>query len=173
MWRPVGSVVQTLMLSRHLLVVGASLTDDNLLRLAHEVIDFRRTNQLDDPIGTVLTLGVKAAQAELWKGELDHVSVSDVVVPPRGADGRDQASDQPVRELAIFLDALGMFASSDASYLLDARYAAMLDGEDARAAAERARELYRAAESLDSGGADDAWGALARQLKAFGADVAE
>ncbi|NMR20277.1 SIR2 family protein [Cellulomonas fimi] len=173
MWRPVGSVVQTLMLSRHLLVVGASLTDDNLLRLAHEVIDFRRMNQLDTPIGTVLTLGIKAAQAELWEGELDHVSVSDVVVPPRGADGRDAASDQTVRDLAIFLDALGMYASSDVSYLLDARYAAMLGGEDAREAAALARELHRAADALDDGGADDPWGALARALRAFGADVAQ
>lgn len=40
--RPMGSVVQALLLTRHLLVVGASLTDDNFLRLAHEVLDFRR-----------------------------------------------------------------------------------------------------------------------------------
>ncbi|MEK8226511.1 SIR2 family protein [Oerskovia sp. M15] len=40
-WKPVGSLVQSLMMTKHLLVVGASMTDDNLLRFAYEVAGLR------------------------------------------------------------------------------------------------------------------------------------
>jgi|tagenome__1003787_1003787.scaffolds.fasta_scaffold20967491_3 hypothetical protein len=39
--RPAGALLQTLLMTRHVLFVGASLTDDNVVRLAYEVDRFR------------------------------------------------------------------------------------------------------------------------------------
>lgn len=169
-WRPVGAVVQSLMLSRHLLVVGASLTDDNLLRLAHEVMAFRSANvTAPEPIGTVLTLEGKAAAARLWEGELDHVAVSDASIGTDSGTAPDAGRAVAVRALAIFLDAVGMHAATDTSYLVDARYVGMLDGEAAEAAADLARRLHDAAVTLGRGSSDSPWTALAAGLRRFGA----
>ncbi|WP_418605992.1 hypothetical protein [Georgenia sp. SUBG003] len=71
------------MLTRHLLVVGASMTDDNFLRLAHEVTAFRERDPPhgdDDgapPIGTVVTLSPKPAQERLWEGRFRYLTMSD------------------------------------------------------------------------------------------------
>ena len=77
---PAGAVVQTLLLSRHLLVIGASLTDDNFLHLAHEMEHFleeggaKRRN-----LGTVLTFSADRGRPMLFQGVFDFVDV-------RGAD---------------------------------------------------------------------------------------
>jgi len=127
-WRPVGSVFQALLMTRQLLVVGASLSDDNVLRLAHEVRALRRRHDIDDPLGTVLTLGTPPLRARLWEGELDWVGFS-------GDSGEQQA-----RHLEIFLDAVAMHASHASPYLLHPYYADLLDDVEADLA-ERARVL--------------------------------
>lgn len=66
------------------------------------------------------------------------------------------------RDLAIFLDAVAML-SSEPSYLLDPRYADLLDGP-AKAAAEHARRLLAEISSLGS-----PWKALAGHLHELGA----
>ncbi|VFA89800.1 Uncharacterised protein [Gordonia paraffinivorans] len=40
--RPAGSLLQVLLLTRHVLIVGASLSDGNVIRLAMEVDEFLR-----------------------------------------------------------------------------------------------------------------------------------
>ena len=72
-----GAVLQELMLTRHLLVVGASLTDDNVLRLTHEVMQLRRQGNVTTPIGTVLTLVAEPARALLFEHEFNFVPVHD------------------------------------------------------------------------------------------------
>ena len=73
---PAGAVVQTLLLSRHLLVIGASLTDDNFLHLAHEMEHFleeggaKRRN-----LGTVLTFSADRGRPMLFQGVFDFVDV--------------------------------------------------------------------------------------------------
>ena len=52
--RPSGALLQTLLMTRHVLFVGASLTDDNVVRLAYEVIGFRRHFKLEGAVGTLL-----------------------------------------------------------------------------------------------------------------------
>jgi hypothetical protein len=53
--RPSASVLESMMMTRHLLIVGASLTDDNVLRLTHEVAGFRAEHGSEQqPFGTVL-----------------------------------------------------------------------------------------------------------------------
>lgn len=153
---PMGSVVQSLMLTRHLLVVGASLTDDNFLRLAHEVIDFRHHGPADDeprpPLGTVLDRRHVAGKARLWEGILDYVAASD----------RERPEEQS-RHLAIALDLLAAHAAGDA-HLLDPRYDYLLASDEERAAARAARELHERVAALDGG-----WEALAHALGRLGA----
>lgn len=162
--RPVSSVVQALMLTRHLLVVGASMTDDNFLRLAHEVAAFqdrdtrRRDGDADGDtlIGTVVTLSPKPAQERLWRGRFRYLAASD------GGSAAERA-----RHLAIFLDLLAMLAASRDRYLLDPRYEQMLS-EDERHVATAARALAGAVSALPVDGAT-AWAGLRAQLRRLGA----
>jgi len=64
---PAGAAVQTLLRSRHLLVIGASLTHENFLHLAHEMEHFleeggaKRRN-----LGTVLTFSADRGRPMLF-----------------------------------------------------------------------------------------------------------
>ena len=161
--RPMGSVVQSLMLTKHLLVVGSSMTDENFLRLAHEVVAFkegehdagRAKGDASDPLGTVVTLRSNPAAAELWHGRFDYLAV---------ADQREETG-VAARRLAIFLDAVSMFATPPA-HLADGRYAPLLPDDDARAVASAAREL---AAMIDRSGGADAWRPLRDALHDIGA----
>lgn len=68
--RPAGSLFQGMLMTSHVLFVGVSFTDDNVLRLTHEVADYLGTSASDSDFGTVLTLGVDAQRARLWKDHL-------------------------------------------------------------------------------------------------------
>ena len=162
-WKPVGAVVQSLMMTKHLMIVGASLTDDNLIRFAHEVAGLRRQlATADSPpaetadIGTVISLSPDRAFETLWSSQLD-------VVVAGSAPSVSTSGYPPVtRSLSIFLDAVAMYAAQDANHLLDARYQ-VRDSHLVHAA----RELY--AEAFARGREDAGWGALARELAKFGA----
>jgi SIR2-like domain len=158
-WRPVGSVFQALLMTRQLLVVGASLSDDNVLRLAHEVRALRRRHDIDDPLGTVLALGTPPLRARLWEGELDWVGFS-------GGSGEQQA-----RHLEIFLDAVAMYASRASPYLLHPYYADLLDDVEADLA-HRARELAADVEAAAAERTlrhDAGWDQLLGALRSLGA----
>jgi hypothetical protein len=158
--RPVGALLQTLLMSRHLLIVGASMTDENVLRLAHEVRDFLERHGRSQLFGTVLSLRPEPAKARLWEGELDYVCVA-----PDGADRADAA-----RALEIFLDAVAVHAATDASYLLDPRYEGLLD-EDERAVA---RELRQAGETVRRlAGSSDTWSDVLTGLARLGLPAEE
>lgn len=143
--RPMGSMVQSLMITKHLLFVGASMTDDNFLRLAHEVFAFhaseaRKSKPAEDrdPIGTVVTLAPSPAKAQLFKNRFTYVHASEA----------ESVQDQ-ARDLAIFLDLLAMLTSKSA-HLLDPHYENLLGSKDERAAAEAARALLMMIEQLPS-----------------------
>ncbi|MBX9246872.1 SIR2 family protein [Actinotalea ferrariae] len=160
--RPMGAVVQSLLMTKHLLVVGASMTDDNFLRIAHEVLLFRAgSTPLDDDdhargtaLGTVVTFAADDATRRLWEDRFDYVAVAP----------DDEGPGPRARRLAIFLDAVAMLATPPA-YVADERYAALLD-EPEREVAERARELRRQIAALPDGAA---WAALAQALDDLGA----
>ena len=160
--RPMGAVVQALLMTKHLLVVGSSMTDDNFLRLAHEVVSFRATGRAEgyvtneeEPLGTVVTLVEKPAARLLWEGRFDYVATS----PDKEESGTS------ARLLAIFLDALSMHATPPA-HLADHRYAALLADDEARGIAEAARELDR---QIASSRTPELWRSLSDALAAAGA----
>lgn len=134
--RPLGSIVQSIMATGHLIVIGASMTDDNVLRLAHEVLAMNATNNHQRPLGTVVTLQNDPVRSALWEGDFDYLAASD-------------SSNMKVaaRDLEILLDGTAMYSSDRSPYLLDNRYAELLSPEEAqladhlREAAHRIRSL--------------------------------
>ncbi len=126
--RPLASLLQAHMLTGHLLFVGSSMTDDNVLRLAHEVRELRREWCADvGPVGTVLTLADEPLRRRLWRGTLDFVTVGDA------SSGSGSGSDSGVgstRVLQAFLDRVAVLAAVERSYLLDPTYDALV-GENA------------------------------------------
>jgi hypothetical protein len=126
--RPAGALLQSLLLTRHLLMVGASLDDDNVVRLVREVEVFREECGLSGPVATVLDVDDDAARRELWEGQLGWVTLPGDDVPERA------------RALEIFLDAVAWHAADTGSWLLDPRFAGLLD-EAGRRTAESGRRL--------------------------------
>jgi SIR2-like domain len=161
--RPMGSIVQSLMITKHLLFVGASMTDDNFLRLAHEVFAFRASEvrkskpaEEREPIGTVVTLAPSPAKAQLWKNRFTYVHASEAV-----KSIQDQA-----RDLAIFLDLLAMLTSKSA-HLLDPHYENLLQSKGKRAAAKSARALLMIIDKLPSNEVG-AWQSVSEALVELG-----
>jgi hypothetical protein len=138
--RPAGSILQALLLTKHLVVVGASLDDDNVSRLVHEVDAFRSASGLEGTIGTFLDVSQDAARRELWSDRLEWIDMPGARVEER------------VRSLEVFLDVVGAYASADNTWLLDERFAGLLSQEAQRAAAA-ARSLYHSLPDSEEVGA--------------------
>lgn len=149
--RPAGALLQTLLMTRHLMVVGASMTDDNVVRLAQEVQAYREDHGLQGEFGTLLDVDGDAARGELWNDQLTWLTMP----------GNDIA--ERVRSLEVFLDTVGRYAASKSSWLLDPRFAGLLDPTSARLA-ERLRQARRAIS--DAGGE---LGPVGQALDALGA----
>lgn len=150
---PVGAVVQSLLMTEHLLVVGASLSDDNFLRLAHEVLTFRSRD-----LGTVLRFAVTEAERELWGGEFSFVDVSTPDAP----------AGESARRLAIFLDVLAMETANPA-HLLDERYAELLTVQEKKLAATL-RGVGMDVATLE-GEARTRWDGIGDVLRQYGAQL--
>ncbi|WP_217899951.1 SIR2 family NAD-dependent protein deacylase [Rhodococcoides kyotonense] len=153
--RPLGSIVQSLMATGHLIVIGASMTDDNVLRLAHEVLAMNATNNQTRPLGTVVTLQQDPLRSALWEGDFDYLAASD-----------SHNTKVAARDLEILLDAVAMYSSDRSPYLLDERYAELLSEEEARIADEL-RKVARRIRSLTPT-QRDRWKALDTVLATMG-----
>lgn len=121
--RALEGVVQTLLLTSHLLFVGFSLTDKNFLAMAKAVSKVRaraQDEELSKP-GTALALTAKGLERAQYK-DLEMLSM--------GAE----SSTEGARLLEIFLDRLVWAASTRSElaneYLLDDRYASGLSERD-------------------------------------------
>jgi len=153
-----GAVLQELMLTRHLLVVGTSLNDDNVLRLVHEVKALREASGVTGRIGTVLTLRPDDVLADLYDKEFEFVAVASA----------STSDEEAARALEIELDHIGMYGCGTASYLLDPSYTGMLNGRE-REVADQARALASAVAGIDDRRNVDAWRLLTEALARFGA----
>jgi hypothetical protein len=119
-----SGVVQSLLLTSHLLFVGFSFKDQDFLRLAHAVTTVRQSAKCGTikPVGTALAL-----TPDDFKG-LKYDDLNTITL-------RSSEPDEAARELEIFLDRLGWAATKNdklsAEYLLDERYESGLSDEDA------------------------------------------
>ena len=111
--RPADSILQALLLTRHLLFVGASLNDDSVSRLAYEVRRFRQKHDREDKVGTYLDVDALPARRELWGEQLEWIDLP-------GARFEDRA-----RMMEVLLDAVAAYAATDATWLLDKRFSGL------------------------------------------------
>ena len=165
---PSGAVLQALLLTKHLLIVGTSMTDDNVLRLIHEVAAFRQqhekssaaetTDDLEQSprhrFGTIVDVSANSARQILHEQRFHWLSMRGASIEERG------------RALEIFLDVVSAYASTDSSWLLDPRFDALLEPDQK----EWAAAIRQAAGQMP---ADDdapgAWRHLRSTLSSFGA----
>jgi hypothetical protein len=117
-----AGVLHSLLLTRHVLFVGTSMLDDDLIRIAHQV---RSALQLqgrtsDRRNGTVLALRTDPARARLWERDVETVAMGGADIPPAEA----------ARRLEVLLDLIGCLSTPPTGYLLDPAYRGLLDEEE-------------------------------------------
>ncbi len=160
--RPAGSVLQAVLLTSHLLVVGTSMTDDNVLRLVHEVLEYRKNNAEDVGTSEPLRLGtVLDVSGSPLRRRLHGRAFRWCVLPG------ENVSERAIN-LEILLDAVSAFAADDTSWLLDRRFADLLTngaGSSGQETAGRLRDLVRSLPQTPE------WAELRKALAAFGASA--
>ncbi|MCU1605375.1 MAG: uncharacterized protein JWP46_1840, partial [Modestobacter sp.] len=114
-----AGVLQSLLLTRHVLFVGTSMLDDDLIRIAHQVrTALARPGDGARPrSGTVLALREDPVRARLWERDVETVAMAPADVPAAEA----------ARRLEVLLDLLGCLSSRPTGYLLDPAYRGLLD----------------------------------------------
>ncbi|MGY1833373.1 SIR2 family protein [Geodermatophilus sp. SYSU D01180] len=153
-----SGVLHSLLLTRHVLFVGTSMLDDDLIRIAHQVrsavqVPGREPRRRS---GTVLALREDAARSRLWEQDVETVAMG----------GADASPAEAARRLEVLLDLLGCLSTPPTGYLLDPAYRGMLSDEE-RVLAEA---LQPVAEALPEGASTpSAAGEVAALLRRLGA----
>jgi hypothetical protein len=117
-----AGVLHSLLLTRHVLFVGTSMQDDDLIRIAHQV---RRAVQRPGTTprrqaGTVLALREDPVRTRLWERDVTTVAMSPA----------DAAPAEAARRLEVLLDLIGCLSTPPTGYLLDPSYRGLLDAEE-------------------------------------------
>jgi hypothetical protein len=150
-----AGVLQSLLLTRHVLFVGTSMLDDDLIRIAHQVRSALRLQGRPSArrSGTVLALRDDPARARLWERDVETVAMS----------GRDTSPAEAARRLEVLLDRIGCLSTPPTGYLLDPAYRGMLD-EHERALAAALRQVAEALPEDAGSSAAQEVAALLRRL---------
>lgn len=132
-----AGIVQALLITRHMLFVGFSLSDDNFHRIVDDVRKAVRgdSNEVAEQLGTALVLKPDDVMAELWKDDL----LCEPIAHKRAS------AAVASRSLEIFLDQLSLAASvaDTRRYLMNHRFSTSLDDDE--------RQLRRTLEALAAG----------------------
>lgn len=137
------SIVQALLMTRHMLFIGYSLGDDDFHEIAHDVRSVMARKRpapendtgsvgTDGSFGTALMAQLNALTAELWRPEIDCFRVG----------GPSTQHAEAGRLVEIFLDALLSESTPLNAYLLDPSYDDLLT-RDERALRESLLDLKR------------------------------
>ncbi|MDJ0025926.1 SIR2 family protein [Gordonia alkanivorans] len=116
--RPAGSLLQALLLTKHVLIIGASLSDGNVIRLAMEVDEYLQKSKVKSIRGTFVDTSGVVARHHLWRDQFRWFVCE-------GTERKDR-----VRRMEMFLDAVAAFAATDAHWLLDERFDGLLGERD-------------------------------------------
>jgi hypothetical protein len=109
-----AALVQALLITRHMLFVGFSLGDDNFHRIVDDVRKALGDRGSDpEPFGTALMVRAPSFTHELWKGDLDVVTLDE-------------------SEVGLVLDRVLAMSSTLTGFLLDESFAGFLTPEEAR-----------------------------------------
>jgi hypothetical protein len=123
-------IVQAMLMTRHMLFVGYSLSDEDFHQLVDEVRLARSPTQTDDePFGTVLVLFDDPLFEDLWSGDLRIVAMAEEPTDPTGPSPSELAT--AARRLQIFIDLLGLLAADHRAFILDDRYRSILTDDEA------------------------------------------
>ncbi len=153
--RPSAAVLQSLLLTKHLLTVGVSMTDDNVIRLAYEVQAYRKEHQGggSGAFGTVLDGDGDHLRSQLWDGQLEWVAYEATGAWPYR------------RGVELLLDRIAFHAARDSSWLLDERFEGLLQDDGDRRVALAVRQVYATIPRREG----NKWWPLVRSLEKHGA----
>ncbi len=118
--RALMGLVQGLLMMRHLLFVGYSLTDEDFHELIHELRTARGKNVANIVRGTVLTLRDDKLDQELWADDLE-------IVPMSTRNGTGTAKS--ARQMEMFLDLIAYRSTTSAPFFLDSDYNSLSEDE--------------------------------------------
>jgi hypothetical protein len=149
-----AAIVQALLITKHMLFVGFSLSDPNFHRIADDVRKVLRPETEAEPFGSVLLLLGDELRETLWSSDLNLVCCG----PPKGDVGA------AARLHDLFLDCLLFESSASAAYLLDESYEHALSPPE-RELRDALRDLKRFEAAL---GGTPTWDAVARLLRSLG-----
>jgi hypothetical protein len=150
-------IVQALLVTKHLLFVGYSLSDENFHRLVDEIRLAIRSGSRENRqmLGTVLTVE-KWPMADAWS---DILNIHDL-----------KASQGPVgRHQLIFLDRVAHLATPNNAYLLDKDFRKLLDPDERKIATSLARVQATVQDILSKDRTNKTARAVMTELKRLGA----
>jgi len=155
-----AGIVQALLLTRHMLFVGFSLSDDNFHRIAHAV---RQAVGGQKRFGTTVVVEPNPLARELWSDDLAWIALDRDPGGEAATPARSRAAQ--ARLLEIFLDRLSCEATTGTSHLGDYRYEGALSAGE-RALRDRLSAL--AAAASDAERETGAWAEVERLLARLG-----
>ena len=171
--RALFGVLQAMLLTRHMVFVGYSLSDPDFLEILSEVraalpAGMTESARLGRKLGTVLTLYSGDGDTPPDDDRRDLLSLFDHL--PLSAHTRQSASENDtsgaVRDLERFLDLVGMLASDRAGFLLDHRYEGLLT-ETEQKLAEALEPVTRLAQAMNGA---SGWEQVWELLRSLGAN---
>lgn len=122
-------LVQAMLMTRHMLFIGYSLSDEDFHQLVDEVRAARAAGpDTNVKFGTVLTLFDDPLFHTLWSDDLTILSMAPQPLTPGAPTGAEVAD--AARRLQIFLDLLGLLAADRQAFLLDPDYVEILDEDE-------------------------------------------
>src|SRR5947209_5578996 len=104
-------IVQTMLITSHMLFIGFSLTDDNFYRIADGV---RKAMKQRTSFGTNVTLFSNPFMEELWTPDVKFVPML-----PDNPNPPPEGWKRAARRLEIFLDLVGALSTSQITHILD------------------------------------------------------
>jgi hypothetical protein len=164
--RALVGLVQSMLLTRHMLFVGYGLRDEDFHELVHEVNAARGQHKGRRAMGTVLALFDDRTRSDLWQQTVD-------IMPMRSASSRDGGPVEfqaAVRDLERFLDLLGMLSADSTRVTLHPAYR---DGQpkDLKRLADHLQPLISELSRTNSDTNGPAWDVMRQALMQLGADV--
>ena len=163
--RALVGLVQSMLLTRHMLFVGYGLRDEDFHELVHEVNAARSSNPERSSMGTVLSLFDDPVRSDLWAGTVEMVSMRPYNEKPTQADTQSAA-----RDIERFLDLLGMLSVDDTRFVLDPSYADELP-EDVTFLKEHVDPLVTALKDGKVDQSSPTWRRVREVLKMLGAEL--
>jgi len=166
--RALVGLVQSMLLTRHMLFVGYGLRDEDFHELVHEVNAARGADEGSSVMGTVLALFDDPTRSDLWSGIVS-------ILPMRPAPDRNPGGGDfqgAVRDLERFLDLIGFLSADVTKFVLSPKFD-QHQSESHRALIERLDRVISAFDddSVDTSG--EAWRLVEQTLRALGATTGD